>query len=112
MEVMPWLADTDVGAAYGFARAIVGARTEVELRSRALRALAELVPADLVTWDRIELATANDARWVQSVAVIPNTRYRFCGWVKTLAVADSADGVNALLQVVGEARCPEQRPTK
>ena len=54
---MPWLADTDVGAAYGFARSIVGARTEVELRSRALRALAELVPADLVTWDRVELAT-------------------------------------------------------
>ena len=55
--VMPWLADTDVGAAYGFARSIVGARTETELRGRALQALAELVPADLVTWDRIELAT-------------------------------------------------------
>ena len=55
--VMPWLADTDVGAAYGFARSIVGARTESELRGRALQALAELVPADLVTWDRIELAT-------------------------------------------------------
>ena len=54
---MPWLADTDVSAAYGFARSIVGARTEAELRCRALRALAELVPADLVTWDRVELAT-------------------------------------------------------
>ena len=54
---MPWLADTDVGAAYGFARSIVGARTEVELRRRALEALAELVPADVVTWDRVELAT-------------------------------------------------------
>jgi DNA-binding CsgD family transcriptional regulator len=55
--VMPWLADTDVGAAYGVARSIVGARTEVELRRRALEALVELVPADLVTWDRVELAT-------------------------------------------------------
>ena len=54
---MPWLADTDVGAAYGVARSIVGAPTEVELRRRALEALAELVPADLVTWDRVELAT-------------------------------------------------------
>jgi DNA-binding CsgD family transcriptional regulator len=54
---MPWLADTDVGAAYGFARSIVGARTEAELRGRALAALAELVPADVLTWDRVELAT-------------------------------------------------------
>src|SRR5881392_2615825 len=54
---MPWLADTDVGAAYGLARSIVGARTEAELRRRALQALAELVPADVLTWDRVELAT-------------------------------------------------------
>src|SRR6187200_3075180 len=55
--VMPWVADTDVGAAYGFARSIVGARTEAELRGRALQALAELVPADVLMWDRVELAT-------------------------------------------------------
>jgi DNA-binding CsgD family transcriptional regulator len=54
---MPWLADTDVGAAYGLARSIVGARTEAELRRGALQALAELVPADVLTWDRVELAT-------------------------------------------------------
>src|SRR3954447_446860 len=54
---MPWLADSDVGAAYGFARSIVGARTQVELRGRVLEALAELVPADVLTWDRVELAT-------------------------------------------------------
>ena len=54
---MPWLADTDVGAAQGFARALVEARTEAELRRRALQALAELVPADVLTWDRVELAT-------------------------------------------------------
>jgi hypothetical protein len=34
-----------------------GARTETELRRRALQALAELVPADVLTWDRVELAT-------------------------------------------------------
>ena len=56
---MPWLADTDVRAAYGVARSIVGARTETELRRRALRALAELVPADVLTWDRVELATGS-----------------------------------------------------
>ena len=36
---------------------MVGARTEAELRRRALQALAELVPADVLTWDRVELAT-------------------------------------------------------
>ena len=56
---MPWLADSDVGAAYGFARSIVGSRTEGELRRHALAALAELVPADVLTWDRIELATGS-----------------------------------------------------
>jgi DNA-binding CsgD family transcriptional regulator len=54
---MPWLADTDVGAAHGFARALFGARTVAELRRRALSGLAELVPADVVMWDRVELAT-------------------------------------------------------
>jgi hypothetical protein len=54
---MPWLADTDVGAAYACARSLVGARTEAELRRRALQALGELVPADVLTWDRVELAT-------------------------------------------------------
>lgn len=54
---MPWLADRDVGAAHGLARALVEARTEAELRRRALQALAELVPSDVLTWDRVELAT-------------------------------------------------------
>ena len=51
---MPWLADTDVGAAHGFARALRGARTVTELRRRALPGLADLVPADLLMWDSIE----------------------------------------------------------
>lgn len=54
---MPWLADTDVGAAFGCSRAIVEARTEAELRRCALEALVGLVPADVLTWDRVELAT-------------------------------------------------------
>ncbi len=54
---MPWLADTDVGAAHGFARALLEAETAAELRRRALQGLAELVPADVLTWDRVELAT-------------------------------------------------------
>jgi DNA-binding CsgD family transcriptional regulator len=55
---MPWLADTDVGAARGFARALSGARTVAELQRRALPGLAELAPADVLTWDRVELATS------------------------------------------------------
>ena len=54
---MPWLADTDVGATLGFARAVEDSRTDAELRRRALVALGELVPADVLTWDRVELAT-------------------------------------------------------
>jgi DNA-binding CsgD family transcriptional regulator len=54
---MPWLADIDVGAAHEFARALVEARTVAELRRRALAGLAELVPADVLTWDRVEFAT-------------------------------------------------------
>jgi hypothetical protein len=54
---VPWLADTDVSAARGFARALVNARTEAELRRQVLQGLGELVPADVLTWDRVELAT-------------------------------------------------------
>jgi DNA-binding CsgD family transcriptional regulator len=54
---MPWLADTDVDAAHRFARALFGARTVSELRRRALKGLAQLVPADVLTWDRVELDT-------------------------------------------------------
>jgi DNA-binding CsgD family transcriptional regulator len=54
---MPWLADSDAAAAYGFARSVVGSRTDAELRRHALEALAELVPADVLMWDRVELAT-------------------------------------------------------
>src|SRR4051794_8032712 len=54
---MPWLAHTDVEAADGFQRAVVDVHTEAELRRRALEALAELVPSDVLTWDRIDLGT-------------------------------------------------------
>jgi DNA-binding CsgD family transcriptional regulator len=46
-----------VGAARGFVRALVEARTMAELRQLALPGLVELVPADVLTWDRVELAT-------------------------------------------------------
>jgi DNA-binding CsgD family transcriptional regulator len=54
---MPWLSDIEVGAADRFARALRGARTVAELRRRALSGLAELVPADVLMWDRVELDT-------------------------------------------------------
>jgi DNA-binding CsgD family transcriptional regulator len=56
---MPWLADTEVGAAQGFTRSVGQARSEAELGRRALRALSELVPADVVIWDRVTLATGD-----------------------------------------------------
>jgi DNA-binding CsgD family transcriptional regulator len=55
---MPWLADTDLGAAHGFAQALLEARTVPEVRGRALTGLAALVPADVLTWDEIELTTS------------------------------------------------------
>jgi DNA-binding CsgD family transcriptional regulator len=54
---MPWLADADVEAAHAFAHALVDARTVAEFRELALQGLCELVPADVLTWDRVEPAT-------------------------------------------------------
>jgi DNA-binding CsgD family transcriptional regulator len=54
---MPWLTDTDVGAAYGVGQAMVEAPTQAESRRRALEELVRLVPADLMTVDLMELAT-------------------------------------------------------
>jgi DNA-binding CsgD family transcriptional regulator len=80
---MPWLADTDVGAVHGLARAIVEVRTEAEVRRRVLEALAELVPADVLTWDRVELAT---------------------GAVRHEAVPGDAEPPGAFGAIVGDAR--------
>jgi len=52
---MPWLADSDVGARQDFARALADARTVAEVRNRTLAAMSQLVPADVMTWDRVEL---------------------------------------------------------
>src|SRR5437764_14413439 len=54
---MPWLADSEVGAARRFVRRMAGVSVVSELSRRAPAELAELVPADVTTWDRIELAT-------------------------------------------------------
>ena len=54
---MTWLEDTDVRAVDRFAVALFGPRTVAELRRRALSGLAELVPADVLMWDRVELGT-------------------------------------------------------
>ena len=54
---MPWLADPDVGAARRFVRGVAEARTVMDVRRQALLGLDELVPADVLTWDRVTLAT-------------------------------------------------------
>jgi DNA-binding CsgD family transcriptional regulator len=79
---MPWLADLEVGAVHGFARALADARTVAELRGRALQELAELVPADVLTWDRVELAT---------------------GAVRHEAVPSEAEPTGAFEAIVGDA---------
>ena len=73
------------------------------------------VPAAAVfTWDsteaftgthslKIESTSDNDARWYQTVAVTPNTDYRFCGWVKTQNVTHTSEyyDAGANLSVMG-----------
>ena len=54
---MTWLEESDVREADRFARSLLGSCTVAELRRRALAGLAELVPADVLTWDRVELGT-------------------------------------------------------
>lgn len=44
---------------------------------------------------KIEAVELNDARWIQTVAVTPNTAYRLTGWIKTENVTDSPELVNA-----------------
>ena len=79
---MPWLADIDVGAAHGFARALLEVGTVSELQRRALLGLAELVPADVLTWDRVALDT---------------------GAVRHEAVPAEAEPPGAFAAVVGDA---------
>jgi DNA-binding CsgD family transcriptional regulator len=54
---MIWLADIDVEASHGFAQSLLGPDTPAELRRRASLGLQELVPADVLMWDRVELAS-------------------------------------------------------
>lgn len=55
---MPWLADTDVGAAFGCAQGLAAeAPADAALRQHALEALAALVPTDVLTWDRVDATT-------------------------------------------------------
>lgn len=44
---------------------------------------------------KITLNAANDARWIQSVPVQPNTDYVLSGWIKTLNVAHTGQSYDA-----------------
>jgi len=79
---MPWLTDLDVGAVHGFARVLGEARTAAEVRRWALQGLAELVPAEVLTWDRVELVT---------------------GAIRHEAVPSEAEPPGAFETIVGEA---------
>lgn len=63
-------------------------------------------PSGLLTWDdtqahsgsksvKIEATTPNDARWIQTVNVQPNTLYELSGWIKTENVGHSPQEVDA-----------------
>jgi DNA-binding CsgD family transcriptional regulator len=80
---VPWLADADVGAAHGLARGLGEARTVEELRRQVLQGLAELVPADVLTWDSVELAS---------------------GAVRHEALPAEAEPPGAFAAIVGDAR--------
>jgi DNA-binding CsgD family transcriptional regulator len=79
---MAWLADADVSAARGFARALVEARVDADLHRQVLQGLGGLVPADVLTWDHVELAT---------------------GAVRHEAVPAEAEPPGAFAAVVGDA---------
>lgn len=44
---------------------------------------------------KIETTVPNDARWIQTVSVLPNTDYRLTGWIKTENVARTGESVDA-----------------
>jgi len=63
-------------------------------------------PSAIFTWDntqartgdksvKIYAPTSNDARWIQSVDVEPNTLYFLSGWIKTDNVGHSSEPVDA-----------------
>jgi len=77
---MPWLTDIDVEASHGFADAMVEVRTPSELRRDALVGLGVLVPADVLTWDRVELASgAVTHRAIPAEAEAPGAFERIVG---------------------------------
>jgi DNA-binding CsgD family transcriptional regulator len=79
---MPWLADIDVGAARRFVRAIADAGSLPELHRRTPADLGELVGADVVAWDRVDLAS---------------------GVVRHTMLPDDAEPAGAFDAVVGDA---------
>ena len=44
---------------------------------------------------KIASNTANDARWIQTLTVLPNSDYRLSGWIKTENVAHSQEARDA-----------------
>jgi hypothetical protein len=63
-------------------------------------------PSAVLTWDtehalvgeqsvKISAATPNDARWITTVHLQPQTRYLLSGWIKTEQVGHSAQSVDA-----------------
>ncbi len=96
--VMPWLVATDVQSARGFAR--IGRPDEAELRRRALQAPAELVRADVPTWDRVR-ALAGDPRPESAVVLFDR---------KGEIARSSPDAVRRLAEHFGAGEHPAWLP--
>jgi hypothetical protein len=77
-----------------------------ELDPTAWRRDAYLPASAAFAWDgtqahegsrsvKISALAANDARWLQTVAVEPDTTYLLSGWIRTAGVTDTLEVVNA-----------------
>jgi DNA-binding CsgD family transcriptional regulator len=75
---MPWLADSDVGAARRFVREMAELCVVTDLCGQAPAELAGLVPADVLTWDRVELATGVVEHTAAPVGVEPPGAFVAC----------------------------------
>ena len=100
VTVMMWLADIDEEASRRFARALLGTHTPAELRRRAFLGLQELVPADVLMWDRVDLTSGSVRHEAVPAEAEPHDAFE---WI----VGEAAS--HPLLSAHAARRCPALR---
>ena len=50
---------------------------------------------------KISTTTQNDARWIQTISVKPNTNYRLSGWIRTINVIGGSGTAGANIGLLG-----------